>query len=180
MSKEELQKRNCLDTAIRKTMRGFNITLNSDAAPSYKHVLFGSHIRHTSASSIKHQNDKKTIMKQTKGLNWDLKPDHRKTTIKMTTTGPTTDTEVMRQTSNTDWVGSRHLVRGPIDRRAIKGGNEVINHNWINNHANIFPQNRHVVTWLFVASDLFLKSTLKIFCVTVCLLKATIRAWLQK
>ena len=64
---------------------------------------------------------------------------------------------VKRQPSETDLGGSRNLVWGPTNRSAIKEGSKVINHTWVNKYARSLPQNIHVGTLLFVASDNLLK-----------------------
>ena len=47
---------------------------------------------------------------------------------------------VRHQPHETDWGGSRHLVWWPSHRRAIKEGSNIINHNWVRNHACRLPQ----------------------------------------
>ena len=88
------------------------------------------------------------VMKQSKVLNGNLKPEHKKTTICQTTD---IDSQVPR--SETDWARSNHLVWGPTHHHVIKAESEVINHNWVKNHACSYPQNVHVVIYLFVASE---------------------------
>ena len=83
--------------------------------PVYVRSALGS-----STSSVKHHSDthiiKHTVMKQSKGLNGDLKPYHKKTTNR-TTMDPTTDIVLRRRPSKTDWERSHHLVWGPHEDR---------------------------------------------------------------
>ena len=52
-------------------------------------------------------------MKQSKGLNGDLK------TTNMTTMAPTTDIDSQYQPSETNWGGKHQLAREPTQRRAV-------------------------------------------------------------
>ena len=72
-------------------------------------------------------------MKQSKWLNGDLKPEHKKTT------------------NITTLAGSRYLVWWLTHHRVIKQGSKIINHNWVQNYACSLTQNIHVVT-IFVVS----------------------------
>ena len=94
----EMRQRNHLETISSKTTVEWSrlkpvlfmrkLILNSVAAPNYKYI-FNLYrvlilIYHSEAHVIK-----KIVMKQSYGLNGDLKPDHKKTT-KRATIGPTT------------------------------------------------------------------------------------------
>ena len=88
-----------------------NLILNSDAAPSYKYI-FGPHkvlnlICETSQWNA--FNQKHCQMKQSKGLNGDLKPEDKKTTNRSRRVRPQT-LIVRHRPSETDWEGSRHFV----------------------------------------------------------------------
>ena len=90
-------------------------------------------------------------MKQSKGLNGDLKPDQKKTSNK-TMMGPTTDIDSQMQPSETDWATLWNSLRtNPPSCK--ENGSKVIKHNWVNNHAFSLPQNIQIVTYLLVASD---------------------------
>ena len=138
----ELQQRNRIGMVSRKLPVGcralLNITLNSYVVPITNiYVLTASGY---SKSSVKHHSEthiiKNSVIKQSKGLNGDLKPEDMITT-NMNTIGPTLT--VRRQPSETDWGNSR--------RRAIKEESKVIKHNLVNSHACSLPQNIHVVTF---------------------------------
>ena len=65
-------------------------------------------------------------MKQSKGPNGVLKPEHKKTgNARM---GPTTDLNSQVPPSETDWGRYHHLVWGPTHRRATKEGSKVTHH----------------------------------------------------
>ena len=83
-------------------------------------------------------------MIQSKGVDGNLKPEHKKTTN--------------RATSGIDHLKQRgrwYFTLGPTHRRQIKKESNVINHNLVNSHACSLPHNIHVVTYLFAAVTFF-------------------------
>ena len=140
----------------KRKQRKNRLGTDSVTAPNYKY-RFGLHrsslhlICKTSQWNIY---IKSIAMKQSKGLNSYLKPEHEKTKTGPRWSLPQT-LRVRYGPSETDWAGIRHLVWGPsTHRRAIKAGSKVVNHNWVNNSACSVPHNIYVVhaTYLFVAS----------------------------
>ena len=113
MNKEELQQRNRNGTISRKTTRGARwlqpvlvtrkLALNSDAGPNYKYI-FSPH-RGSSTPSLKYHSEaiiiKNAVVKQSKGFNGDLTPEHKRTANR-TTIGPTTDIDTLQEPTEED------------------------------------------------------------------------------
>ena len=105
-------------------------TLSFDAAPNYKY-MFGPlrhpllHLRNITVIHLKYN----TVIKQSKGLKCDLKPEHKKT---------------HKQIIPTTHIDSHWPSETDSHHRADKEGSKTINRNWVNNYARRLPQNIHV------------------------------------
>ena len=106
-----------------------------------------------------------TVKHMIKTLWWDkakswlvIWTKYKNTTNRTTMTRPQTWI-VTCKLYETVWGGSRYLIWGPTHRIEIKERAKAIYHNLDNNHACSLLHIIHVVTYLFVASVIFLNVT---------------------